>query len=45
MLTVSGFKYNQLEYDLSMSIPWSIAEYTTMITYIDVAYMRISVVD
>jgi len=45
MLSVGGFKYNQLEYDVSMPIPRSIVEYPTMITHTFEAYVRISMVD
>jgi hypothetical protein len=44
-LTVSGFKYNQPEYDVSLSIPRLIVEYPTIITQTFEAYMRISMVD
>jgi len=45
MLSVSGFKYDQLEYDVIMPIPRSIAEYPTTITHTFEAYVRISKVD
>jgi hypothetical protein len=45
ILSVSGFKYNQPEYVVSMPIPRSIVEYPTIIKHTFEAYVRISMVD